>query len=124
MVFTAASWMAWRCAGCSRLFRGKHCPNTFARITIPYIDSTKWKANLGVLEVTEIKTFPTWLSHPFMERLIGDSARVPRPDFILVRGRSGEQAYSISNITIIAIEPTPGWKDACQNRVLKALNHP
>src|SRR5262249_4544089 len=35
-----------------------------------------------------------------------------------------EERYSISNITIIAIEPTPGWKDACHNRALKDLGHP
>src|SRR5262249_8788701 len=52
-----------------------------------------------------------------------DSARVPRPAFILTHGRSDER-YSISIITIIAIEPTPGLKDACHNRALKDLGHP
>ena len=39
----------------------------------------RWKANLRVLEVTEIKTVPyVPLSHPFIERLVG----TVRPEFL------------------------------------------
>ena len=37
--------------------------------------------------------------------------------------RIRRQNYSISNITIMAIERMPGWKAACQSRVLPDL-HP
>ncbi len=36
----------------------------------------RWKANLRILEVTEVKTVPyVPLSHPFVERLIGTIRR-------------------------------------------------
>ena len=36
----------------------------------------RWKANLGILEVDEVKTVPhVPLSHPFVERLIGTMRR-------------------------------------------------
>ena len=42
----------------------------------PLFESHRWKANLRVLEVTEIKTVPyVPLSHPFIERLVGTVRR-------------------------------------------------
>ena len=59
-MFTAASLMVWRYAVCSsERFAGTACQNTPARIMIRSIDSTKWQANLRVLEVTEIRRFLT-----------------------------------------------------------------
>ncbi len=69
----------------------------------------KWQANLRVLEVTEIKTVPyVPLSHPFVERLIGDNG-----ENTWTRRSSGQRpiwrrSYSSSNITIMHIERTPG----------------
>ena len=38
--------------------------------------SVRWKANLRILEVTEVKTVPYLpISHPFVERLIGTIRR-------------------------------------------------
>src|SRR5438309_4271548 len=53
------------------------------------------------------------------------SARVPRPTS--TGPYSGprpiwRQNYSIFNITIMAIERTPGWKAACQSRLLTDLH--
>ena len=42
----------------------------------PLFQFHRWKANLGVLEIEEIKSIPfTPISHPFVERLIGTVRR-------------------------------------------------
>jgi putative transposase len=63
-----------------RMFRraiGGHClPKYLSTDHDPLYRFHQWKANLRVLEVTEIKTVPyVPLSHPFVERLIGTIRR-------------------------------------------------
>jgi hypothetical protein len=42
----------------------------------PLFEFHRWKANLRILDVTEVKTVPyAPLSHPFVERLIGTVRR-------------------------------------------------
>ena len=42
----------------------------------PLLEFRRWKANLRILEITELKTVPyVPLSHPFIERLIGTIRR-------------------------------------------------
>ena len=42
----------------------------------PLFEFHRWKANLRILEITEVKTIPfVPLSHPFIERLIGTIQR-------------------------------------------------
>lgn len=49
---------------------------SIAPITIHCSNSHRWKANLRILEIQEIKTVPNVpLSHPFVERLIGTIRR-------------------------------------------------
>jgi transposase InsO family protein len=56
---------------------GGHClPKYLSTDHDPLYRCHQWKANLRVLEVTEIKTVPyVPLSHPFVERLIGTIRR-------------------------------------------------
>jgi hypothetical protein len=57
------------CCMFHRAIRGQGLPKYSARIDPPY-RFHQWQANLHA-EVTEIKTVPVLLSHPFVERLIG-----------------------------------------------------
>src|SRR5262249_34333091 len=84
----------------------------------------QWKANLRVLDVTEIKTVPyAPLSHPFVERLIGTLRREYLDRILFWSTVDLAEKLTRSNITITGIERMPGWKDACQNRVLRG-RHP
>ena len=56
--------------------RGHSLPKYLSSDHDPLYRFHQWKANLRVLEVTEIKTVPyVPLSHPFIERLIGTIRR-------------------------------------------------
>ena len=51
-------------------------PETRRRIDLSQMGAHRWKANLRILEIDEIKTVPhVPLSHPFVERLIGTTRR-------------------------------------------------
>jgi transposase InsO family protein len=59
-----------------RAIRGSALPKYLSSDHDPLYRFHQWKANLRVLEVTEIKTVPyVPLSHPFVERLIGTIRR-------------------------------------------------
>jgi putative transposase len=59
-----------------RAIRGQGLPKYLSSDHDPLYRFHQWKANLRVLEVTEIKTVPyVPLSHPFVERLIGTLRR-------------------------------------------------
>jgi putative transposase len=60
----------------TRAIRGQTSPNYPSTDNDPLYRFPLWRANLRVLEVTEIKTVPyVPLSHPFVERLIGTVRR-------------------------------------------------
>jgi transposase InsO family protein len=66
--------------GLCRLFnapvRGHGAPRLLSTDHDPLFEFHRWKANLRVLEIDEIKTVPyTPSSHPFVERLIGTLRR-------------------------------------------------
>jgi len=64
------------CCMFRRAIRGKILPKYLSSDHDPLYRFHQWKANLRVLEVTEIKTVPyVPLSHPFVERLIGTLRR-------------------------------------------------
>ena len=54
--------------------RGQSLPKYLSTDNDPLYRFHQWQANLRVLEVTEIKTVP-YVSHPFIERLIGSIRR-------------------------------------------------
>ena len=86
------------CRMFNRAIRGYSLPKYLSSDHDPLYRFDQWQANRRVLGVTEIKTVPyVPLSHPFVERLIGDSAaRIPRQDPILDDGRSGDEAARFS----------------------------
>ena len=64
------------CRMFNRAIRGRTTPNYLSTDHDPLYRFHQWQANLGVLEVAEIKTVPyVPLSHPFVERLIGTLRR-------------------------------------------------
>ena len=64
------------CCMFHRAIRGQGLPKYLSSDHDPLYRFHQWKANLRVLEVTEIKTVPyVPLSHPFVERLIGTLRR-------------------------------------------------
>ena len=55
---------------------GQSWPNNLSSDNDPLFQYHRWKANLRVLEVEEIKSLPhVPMSHPFVERLIGSVRR-------------------------------------------------
>jgi hypothetical protein len=71
--------------------RGKSLPKYLSSDHDPLYRFHPWKANLRVLDVTEIKTVPYLpLSHALVEPADWDAwARVSGPNPILEQGRSG-----------------------------------
>jgi len=64
------------CRMFQRAIQGQGLPKYLSSDHDPLYRFHQWKANLRVLEVTEIKTVPyVPLSHPFVERLIGTIRR-------------------------------------------------
>src|SRR5215472_9272202 len=64
------------CRMFQRAIRGQRLPKYLSSDHDPLFKFHQWQANLGVLEVREIKTVPyVPLSHPFVERLIGTVRR-------------------------------------------------
>ena len=65
------------CRMFNRAIRGQHwMPRYLSSDNDPLYRFHQWQANLGILEVTEIKSVPyVPLSHPFVERLIGTVRR-------------------------------------------------
>src|SRR5215468_4389936 len=64
------------CRMFQRAIQGQGLPQYLSSDHDPLYRFHQWKANLRVLEVTEIKTVPYLpLSHPFVERLIGTLRR-------------------------------------------------
>lgn len=64
------------CCMFHRAIRGQSLPKYLSSDHDPLYRFHQWKANLRVLDVTEIKTVPyVPLSHPFVERLIGTLRR-------------------------------------------------
>jgi hypothetical protein len=60
----------------NRAIRGAGSPKYISSDNDPLFRFHQWKANLRILEVTEVKTVPYLpISHPFVERLIGTIRR-------------------------------------------------
>lgn len=64
------------CRMFGRVISGTPPPNHLSSDNDPLFEFQRWKANLRILEIEEIKTVPyVPLSHPFVERLIGTIRR-------------------------------------------------
>jgi putative transposase len=64
------------CGMFNRAIRGAGLPRYISSDNDPLFRFHRWKANLRILEVTEVKTVPYLpISHPFVERLIGTIRR-------------------------------------------------
>jgi putative transposase len=64
------------CRMFNRTIRGNAPPKYISSDNDPLFRFHQWKANLRILEVTEVKTVPYLpISHPFVERLIGTIRR-------------------------------------------------
>ena len=64
------------CRMFNRATRGTDLPKYVSSDNDPLFRFHRWKANLRILEVTEVKTVPYMpISHPFVERLIGTIRR-------------------------------------------------
>src|SRR6516165_5282186 len=73
---------------------------------------------LRALEVTKIKIVPyVPLSHPFVERLIGTVRREFSTGLYSGQRQIWRRNYSISNTTIMGIEPMLGWMGARRNHL-------
>jgi hypothetical protein len=60
----------------NRAIRGAGSPKYVSSDHDPLFRFHRWKANLRILEITEVKTVPySPVSHPFVERLIGTIRR-------------------------------------------------
>jgi len=60
----------------NRAIRGAGSPKYISSDHDPLFRFHRWKANLRILEATEVKTVPHLpISHPFVERLIGTIRR-------------------------------------------------
>jgi transposase InsO family protein len=56
--------------------RGQRVPHHLSTDHDPLFDAHRWRANLRILEIDEVKTVPhVPLSHPFVERLVGTMRR-------------------------------------------------
>jgi len=56
--------------------RGQRVPQHLSTDHDPIFDAHRWRANLRILEIDEIKTVPyVPFSHPFVERLVGTMRR-------------------------------------------------
>ena len=107
-----------------RAIRGQGLPKYLSSDHDPLFRFHQWKANLRVLEVTEIKTVPyVPLSHPFVERLIGTLRRECLDRTLFWTSVDLAAKLASSNITITAIERIPDWKEGCQSRVLTDRRH-
>jgi transposase InsO family protein len=64
------------CRMFGRIISGTALPNRLSSDNDPLFEFHRWKANLRILEIEEIKTVPfVPMSHPFVERLIGTIRR-------------------------------------------------
>jgi len=64
------------CLVFDRAIRGAGSPKYISSDNDPLFRFRRWKANLRILEITEVKTVPyVPISHPFVERLIGTIRR-------------------------------------------------
>lgn len=64
------------CRMFNQIISGKPLPKRLSSDNDPLFDFSRWKANLRVLEIEEIKSVPgVPTSHPFIERLIGTCRR-------------------------------------------------
>ena len=73
------------CRMCNAAIHGRGAPRHLSTDHDPLFEAHRWTANLRLLEIDEIKTVPhVPLSHPFVERLIGDdAARMPGSCIVL-----------------------------------------
>lgn len=64
------------CRLCKEVISQQNLPNYLRSDNDPLFQYQRWKANLRILELQEIKSIPhVPLSHPFVERLIGSVRR-------------------------------------------------
>jgi transposase InsO family protein len=72
--------------------RGQHVPQYLSTDHDPLFDAHRWRANLRILEIDEIKTVPhVPLSHPFVERLVGTIRREFLDHVLFWNGRDLER---------------------------------
>ena len=74
------SWPTHPAADVCRMFNaaihGQGAPRRLSTDHDPLFEAYRWRANLRILEIDELKTVPQVpLSHPFVERLIGTIRR-------------------------------------------------
>ena len=74
------SWPTHPAADVCRMFNaaihGQGAPRHLSTDHDPLFEAYRWRANLRILEIDELKTVPRVpLSHPFVERLIGTMRR-------------------------------------------------
>jgi hypothetical protein len=105
--------------------RGKSLPKYLSSDHDPLYRFHQWKANLRILDVTEIKAVPYLpLSHPFVERLIGTLRREYLDRILFWSTVDLAEKLTAFQHYYNGIERMPDWKDACQNRVPTGRHHP
>jgi putative transposase len=78
---------------------GQRLPKHLSTDHDPLFRFHRWRANLRVLEIEEVKTVPfVPCSHPFIERLIGYPSRISGPRLVLDSSGSSAQARSIRRL--------------------------
>ncbi len=71
---------------------GQGAPRHLSTDHAPLFEAHRWRANLRILEIDEIKTVPNVpLSHPFVERLIGTMRREFLDQVLFWNGRDLER---------------------------------
>jgi transposase InsO family protein len=71
---------------------GRAAPRHLSTDHDPLVAAHRWRANLRILEIDEIKTVPhVPLSHPFVERLIGTMRREFLDDVLFWNARDLER---------------------------------
>ena len=80
------------CCMFNAAIHGQGTPRHLSTDHDPLFEAHRWKANLRILEIDEIKTVPYMpLSHPFVERLIGTMRREFLDHVLFWNGRDLER---------------------------------
>ena len=103
--------MAGPCAVCSTMrFEGISRPKRLSSDHDPLYRFHQWRANLRVLQVTEVKSVPSVpLSHPFVERLIGTRRRECVDQLLFWSASDLETNWWPSRTSTMRIGPMRRW---------------